>query len=55
VRRELRALDQVDFIKEIQKDKGDEDHGIDILKDDNISRMHSTTQYWADIVGEPRE
>jgi hypothetical protein len=31
----------VEFLKEIKKEKGYEDHGIDILIDENISKMHS--------------
>jgi hypothetical protein len=48
-------MDRVEFLKEIQKDEGDEDHGIDILTYDNISNMHSTTRYWGNIVEESRE
>jgi hypothetical protein len=38
-----RAMDEVEFLRQIQKEKGDEYHGIHILTLKVISKMRSTT------------
>jgi hypothetical protein len=49
-----RTLDQVEYIREIHKVRGDEDDGIRILSDGNITKMHGVVEYWVKYVIEPK-
>jgi hypothetical protein len=48
-------MDRVEFLKEVQKEKGNEGHDIEILEEENLAKMHSVASYWANIVDEPKE
>jgi hypothetical protein len=39
------ALERVKFIREVKKDKGEEDHNIEILSDEWLAQMHSMTKH----------
>jgi hypothetical protein len=39
----------------VQKDKGVEDHNIELLLDDWLAQMHSVAKHWENIVDEPRD
>jgi hypothetical protein len=41
-----RVVDQIKYIREIQKVIGGEDNDIKVLTDDNITRMHLVAEYW---------
>lgn len=49
------ALDRVEFLREVQKDKGIEYHHIEIISNENISKMNYATQFWEIIVDDPKE
>ena len=49
------VLERVDFIREVQKDKGEDEHNIEILSDERLAQMHSTTKQWENIMDEPRD
>jgi len=49
------TLEKVEFIREIQKYKGVEDHNIELLSDERFSQMHSKIKHWDNIVDEPRD
>jgi hypothetical protein len=55
VGRERSHLGESRVHPEIQKDKGVEDQNIELLSDEWLAQMHSTTKHWDNIVDEPRD
>jgi hypothetical protein len=53
--REHKALAQIEYIKEIQKGRGEEEHGIRVLTDDNIEIIQRVVEYWTQEVVEPQQ
>jgi len=49
------ALERIKFIQAVQKDKGVEDHNIELLLDDWLAQMYSVAKHWENIVDEPRD
>jgi len=49
------ALERVEFIREVKKDKGEDEHNIEILSDERLPQMHSATKHWARIVSQEIE
>jgi hypothetical protein len=48
------ALEQIDYINEVQKGRDTEEHGIRVLMDRNISRIRKAVEYWVSMVQEPQ-
>jgi hypothetical protein len=48
-------LDRVEFLQEVQREKGVEDHNIEILSDEQLPQMYSTAKHWESIVEELKE
>jgi hypothetical protein len=40
-----RTLNQIDYIREIQKDRGEEEHGMIILIDDSMAIIHMVIEF----------
>jgi len=46
-------LEKMEFVWEIQKEKGLEDHNIEMLLDKQMAQLHSAAKHWAKIVDDP--
>jgi len=49
------GLDRVEFLQEVQREKGVEDHNIDIVSEERFSHMYLVKENWASIVEELKE
>jgi hypothetical protein len=48
------VLAQIEYIREIQKGRGEEEHGIRMLADESLVRIRIATKYWVQLVIEPQ-
>jgi len=46
------TLTQIEYIREIQKGRGEEDHGIRMLTKDSMERMEREAKYWVQVIVE---
>jgi hypothetical protein len=46
-------LEKIEYIREIQKGRGVEEHGIRMLTDESLVRFKTTIEYWVQLVIEP--
>jgi hypothetical protein len=46
-------LEKMEFVREIQKEKGSEDHNIEMLLDKRMAQLHLAAKHWAKIVDDP--
>jgi hypothetical protein len=49
------VLAQIEYIREIQKGRGEEEHGIRMLADESLVRIRVATKYWVQLVVEPQQ
>jgi hypothetical protein len=49
------VLEKIEYIREIQKGRGEEEHGIRMLIDESLVRFKTTTEYWVQLVIEPQQ
>jgi hypothetical protein len=48
-------LAQIEYIKEIQKGQGKEEHGIKMLAYESLVKIRVATKYWVQLVIEPQQ
>jgi hypothetical protein len=47
-------VERIDYISMVQKGRDNEDHGIRVLRDNNIDRIRKATKYWVKMAQEPQ-
>jgi hypothetical protein len=48
------ALERIDYIREVQKGRDTEEHGIRVLMDSSITWIRKETEHWVRMVEEPK-
>jgi hypothetical protein len=54
-KRSHRVLEQIQYVWEIQKGRGSEEHGIRMLQDGSLARFQKAVECWTQLVVEPQQ
>jgi hypothetical protein len=48
------AVERIDYISVVQKGRDTKEHGIRVLRDNNINRIRKAVEYWVKMAQEPQ-